>query len=78
MVPGAARSTARLSPVAAGHEVSERIVHELAHRLPFALDAFIHADPQSWRARTTSRHHRLRMDDRRPQITTETASAVFG
>ncbi len=49
--------------VAAGHEVSERVAHELAHRLPFALDALIHVDPAGVASsHDLTFHHRRRME----------------
>jgi cation diffusion facilitator family transporter len=53
--------------VAAGHDLSERVAHELAHRLPFALDAFIHVDPAGVASsHELTFHHQLRMEGRDP------------
>ncbi len=49
--------------VAAGHEISERVAHELAHQLPYALDAFVHVDPSGLAdCHDLTDHHRVRME----------------
>ena len=50
-----------------GHDVSERVAHELAHRLPYALDAVVHVDPAGMEGcHDLTDHHLARMEGRDP------------
>lgn len=53
--------------VTAGHDVGERVAHELAHQLPYALDAFVHVDPAGLEGcHDLTDHHLARMEGRDP------------
>lgn len=50
-----------------GHDVSERVAHELAHRLPYALDAVVHVDPAGMEGcHDLTDHHLARLEGRDP------------
>ncbi len=53
--------------VTIGHDVGERVAHELAHRLPYALDAVVHVDPAGLEGcHDLTDHHVARMEGRDP------------
>ncbi len=46
-----------------GHDVGERVAHELAHQLPYALDAVVHVDPAGLEGcHDLTDHHRARLE----------------
>lgn len=50
-----------------GHDVSERVAHELAHQLPYALDAVVHVDPAGIEGcHDLTDHHLARLEGRNP------------
>lgn len=50
-----------------GHEVSELVAHELAHRLPYALDAVVHIDPAGVEGcHDLTDHHMARLEGKDP------------
>lgn len=53
--------------VTTGHDVGERVAHELAHKLPYALDAVVHVDPAGLEGcHDLTDHHLARMEGRDP------------
>lgn len=57
----------RESTIVEGHEIGELVTHELAHQLPFALDAVVHVDPVGVDGcHDLTDHHVARMEGRDP------------
>lgn len=53
--------------VQTGHAVGERVAHELAHTLPYALDAVVHVDPAGLEGcHDLTEHHQARLEGRDP------------
>lgn len=53
--------------VTEGHDVGERVAHELAHQLPYSLDAVVHVDPAGLDGcHDLTDHHLARMEGRDP------------
>lgn len=53
--------------VTTGHDVGELVAHELAHRLPYALDVVVHVDPAGLEGcHDLTDHHVARMEGRDP------------
>jgi cation diffusion facilitator family transporter len=52
-----------------GHDVGQRVAHELAHRLPYALEAVVHVDPAGLEGcHDLTEHHRARLEGRDPAV----------
>lgn len=50
-----------------GHAIGEAVAHELAHRLPYALDVVVHVDPAGLEGcHDLTDHHLARMEGRNP------------